>query len=105
MNLGENLRRLIEINGITQKELANRMNIAPSTMGCYVQNTREPDYETLKKLADYFGVSTDFLLGHLTTPTNTQLETYLLHIFRAMNDEQQKIYLAQGEAFIRNANE
>ena len=41
---GDNLRTLIEERDITQKELARQLNIAPSTLGSYVQNVREPDF-------------------------------------------------------------
>ena len=61
MSFGDNLRALIEERGITQKELARKLNIAPSTLGSYVQNVREPDFETLKTIAGYFDVSTDYL--------------------------------------------
>ena len=44
MSFGNNLRTLIEERNMTQKELAQQMNIAPSTIGSYVQNTREPDF-------------------------------------------------------------
>ena len=44
MSFGDNLRTLIEERNLTQKELAKQLNIAPSTMGSYVQNTREPDF-------------------------------------------------------------
>ena len=50
MSFGNNLRALIEERGMTQKELAIQLNIAPSTMGCYVQNTREPDFDTLQTI-------------------------------------------------------
>ena len=43
MSFGDNLRALIEERDITQKELAKKLNIAPSTLGSYVQNVREPD--------------------------------------------------------------
>ena len=54
MNFGNKLRALIEERGITQKELASHLNIAPSTVSSYVQNTREPDFVTLKLIAKYF---------------------------------------------------
>lgn len=63
MNFGDRLRILIDERGITQKELASQLNIAPSTVSSYVQNTREPDFATLKSLAIYFSVSIDYLLG------------------------------------------
>jgi transcriptional regulator with XRE-family HTH domain len=57
------LRKLRENKGITQAELGKVLSISPSTIGMYEQGRRSPDYETLKKIADYFGVSTDCLLG------------------------------------------
>ena len=50
MKFGTVLRKLIEEHGITQKSLAAKLNLAPSTLGSYVQNTREPDFELLKKI-------------------------------------------------------
>ena len=54
MSFGDNLRALIEERDITQKELAKKLNIAPSTLGSYVQNVREPDFATLKMFANFF---------------------------------------------------
>ena len=62
MSFGDHLRTLLEERSMTQKELAHHLNIAPSTVGSYVQNTREPDFSTLKSLAAYFHVSIDYLL-------------------------------------------
>ena len=80
MDFGRQLRALIEEQGITQKELAGKLYIAPSTLGCYVQNTREPDFATLTAIADYFDVSTDYLLTRRTTLTASAREEELLRI-------------------------
>lgn len=101
MNFGNQLRALIEEQGITQKELAGRLNIAPSTLGCYVQNTREPDFATLTAIANYFDVSIDYLLAHRTPQAKSDREETLLRIFRSLSDEQQELYLEQGKAFLR----
>lgn len=101
MEFGEKLRGLIEERGLTQKELAKNMCIAPSTLGCYVQGIREPDFATLKVFADYFGVTADYLLDCSSKNTNEALESELLRVFRSLTEEQQKIYLEQGKAFIR----
>lgn len=101
MSLGDNLRRLLDENGMTQKELARHMNIAPSTMGCYVQNSREPDYNTLKRIADYFDVSIDYLLDHHTADVRSDGESDLLRIYRSMTPAEQELYLEQGRAFKR----
>ena len=74
MNFGDKLRALIEERGIRQKELAIQLNIAPSTLGSYVQNTREPDFDTLKLLANYFNVSADYLLNIQTGKIATHQE-------------------------------
>ena len=71
MRFGGNLRTLIEERDMTQKELAAKLNIAPSTMGSYVQNTREPDFATLKSIAKFFNVSIDYLLDNHTGKTST----------------------------------
>ena len=86
MSFGENLRSLIEERNMTQKELAMQLNIAPSTMGSYVQNTREPDFATLKLLANYFDVSIDYLLDNFTGKVADHHEAELLRIFRSLPD-------------------
>ena len=101
MSFGDNLRKLLNDRGITQKQLAMSLNIAASTLGNYIQDSREPDFETLKRLADFFDVSIDYLLGHCSKEANNHLENEILHIFRSLTPEQQEIYLEQGKAMIK----
>lgn len=101
MDFGTRLRILIEEKGITQKELALQFNIAPSTVSSYVQNTREPDFETLKLFAKYFEVSTDYLLNFYTNNIETEKENELIRIFRSLSTSQQDLYVEQGKAFLR----
>ena len=63
MQFGDILRGLLEQDGISQKQLADALNLAPSTLGNYIRGLREPDFATLSRIADYFGVTADFLLG------------------------------------------
>lgn len=58
----EKLRELRKEKGISLKELGAEMGVAESTMSLYENGKRQPDYETLLKLAEYFGVSVDYLL-------------------------------------------
>lgn len=101
MSFGDNLRTLIEERDMTQKELAMQLNIAPSTMGSYVQNTREPDFATLKSIAKFFNVSIDYLLDNHTGKTATHQEDELLRIFRSLLPEQREICLEQCRVFVR----
>ncbi|PFE56045.1 transcriptional regulator [Bacillus cereus] len=61
--LGERLRSLRKENGLTMKELGQELNLAESTISGYENGNRKPDYETLDKFANFFKVSTDYLLG------------------------------------------
>lgn len=49
--------------GLTQKEMADRLGIAKSTVSMYENGNREPDFELLEQIADYFNVDMNFLLG------------------------------------------
>lgn len=66
------IRQLRIENGINQSEFAKKMKVANSTMCNYENGTREPDYEIACKMADYFKVSLDFLLGRDNTTIDTQ---------------------------------
>ena len=55
------IKELREKNKVTQRELANFLNIAPSTFNGYEKETSEPNIATLKKIANYFNVSLDYL--------------------------------------------
>lgn len=101
MSFGDILRKLLNDRGITQKQLAMSLNIAASTLGNYIQDSREPDFETLKRLADFFDVSVDYLLGHRSKKANSFTEDELLHIFRSLTPEQQEIYIEQGKVMIK----
>ena len=90
---------------ITQKQFANDLNIAPSTIGGYVQGISEPDFETLKRIALYFNVSADYLLNIPENKINNLAEEELLRVFRSMTIEQQQLYIEQGKVFVRANNQ
>lgn len=105
MSFGENLRTLIEERKLTQKEVAKHLNIAPSTLGSYVQNVREPDFATIKLIAEYFDVSIDYLLDYNLNLNSTWQENELLRIFRSLTQEQQYICIEQCKVFVRMNSE
>ena len=57
------LKKLRKMRKISQLKLAIDLNMNQNTISRYENLEREADYETLIKLADYFGVSIDYLLG------------------------------------------
>lgn len=68
MTLGKRIKELREKKGYTQRALADLLSIGNSTLAMYEVDKREPDNDTLSKIADFFGVSTDYLLGRNTPP-------------------------------------
>ena len=59
-------KSLRQASGYTQQELADKLGISRSRIGMYETGAREPDFETLEIIADFFNVSTDYLLGRQT---------------------------------------
>lgn len=49
--------------GLTQSKLSAAIGVSRSTLAMYETNKSEPDFKTISKLADFFGVSVDYLLG------------------------------------------
>ncbi|WP_026487138.1 helix-turn-helix domain-containing protein [Caldanaerobius polysaccharolyticus] len=61
--LGKKIRMLRKKAGLTQKQFGDIFNIAKSTVSQYESGKSRPDDDTKKKIARYFGVSLDWLLG------------------------------------------
>ena len=66
------LRELRTQKGLTQAELSKTLQVSASSIGMYEQGRREPDNETLGKIANYFNVTTDYLLGRTDEPSDFQ---------------------------------
>ena len=63
METGEIIEKLRRERKMPQKELAAILNVSVGTVSNYENGVHFPDLATLHKLADFFQVSTDFLLG------------------------------------------
>jgi len=63
MKIGDRLAQLRKEKGYSMQEMANRLGIAKSTYAGYESNYREPSLDMIKKMAGFFDVSTDYLLG------------------------------------------
>ena len=62
-NFGSILKSLRINRSLTQTELANKLGISYSTISMYERSQRQPDFETLEAIADFFNVDMDYLLG------------------------------------------
>lgn len=77
MDFGNKLRELRMEKKMLQKEMADILNVSCGTISNYEKNVHFPDGHTLCKIADYFGVSIDYLMGR----------TSLRHSLEILNQE------------------
>ena len=60
---GEKLKELRIEKGLSQRKLGEIFNVCNQTVSFWESGSREPDMDMLVEIAEYFGVSVDFLLG------------------------------------------
>lgn len=94
--------RLLELrkqNGLTQTEMANKLYLSQNGYASYESGRTEPNIETLCKLADFYNVSLDYLVGRdrvgdigYLTPS----QTTVVNIIKRLN--QQNLLLLTGRA-------
>lgn len=80
----EIIRRLLKERGMKQRELSEILGCSESTMSQYISGKRNPDFETLLKIAEEFGVSVDYLLREEKQPLTDDEE--LWEIRQALHD-------------------
>ena len=66
--IGQRIRDLRTSRGLTQEQLADKLNITKSRLGMYEIGQREPDFEMAEAIADYFNVDIDYLSGRSDIP-------------------------------------
>ena len=108
------LKMLRKQKKLLQKELADIFNVDQTTVSKWEVGKAIPDYGTLQKLADYFNVSVDYLLGREEKmpagfPTDiSELEADLRKVnfpvdeWMQLTDEQKNILLSTIENFIKS---
>lgn len=66
-HLGELLAELRQDSGMTQKELGQILCVSSGTISNYENNVHLPDAEKIIAIADYFHITTDYLLGRTSS--------------------------------------
>lgn len=66
--LSKRIKQLRESHGETQQKMAENLGVSQQTIAGWEKGQRNPSLETLSTLADYFGVSVDYLLGRTDIP-------------------------------------
>lgn len=105
-----NVKNLIDLrkqNKKTQSEIAKYLNLTTAGYNKYEINKTEPSIENLKKLADYYNVSLDYLVGREFASKYaylTENEKNLLDIFREMTEDNQQVYYQEGKGILLAQN-
>lgn len=60
----ENLKELRKATKTTQNELAEAIGVSQQSINKYENHNVEPDIESLRRMADYFGTTIDYIVGH-----------------------------------------
>ncbi|HDR6217350.1 helix-turn-helix domain-containing protein [Bacillus cereus group sp. MYBK249-1] len=76
---GTRLHTLRKERKLRQEDMAKQLGIARTTYAMYEQGNREPDYNTLIKLATFFEVSIDYLLGTTEMRQVTNIQDHELY--------------------------
>lgn len=74
------LKTLRQDRKLTQKTVADFLGVDRTTYSKYETGASEPTFDTIRRLADYFGVSVEFLMGNNSTLATTQSKTHVVKI-------------------------
>ena len=84
----ERLKELRKEYKLTQKQLALKLGVGQSAIANYEQSLRFPDEKMLRRVADYFSISLDFLMGrtdvHTDLTTALEAENFSLEMLREL---------------------
>lgn len=75
MMFAEALKHLRKARKLNQISLADIFGVSQATIASWESGKRQPDFETLLKIADFFQVSTDYLLGRVPMTVEVKKET------------------------------
>lgn len=107
------LKRLRNKSNLTQRQVAEAVGIGLQAYSYYEKGERQPQFQTLCKLADFFDVTVDELLGRTTEPQlfdNARVERpEILELYESLTPELQEHALAYlhglaDRAAIRNVH-
>ena len=105
-----NLKLLRQEYGISQQRLAEAIGVSQPSINKYENHNIEPEIEVLKRMADYFNTSIDFIVGHTDIRRRiehtdvfhlNQFETEVITRFRSLDEEEKKCIDLTIKTFLR----
>lgn len=93
-------------SGYSQKDVANAVGVAKSTYSLYESGKREPNVDTIKKIASFLNTSGDILLGIEDSDITTEKQNNdikLLDLYRQLNGEGQQRVIDYTEDLVSSS--
>ncbi|MGL5676814.1 MAG: helix-turn-helix transcriptional regulator [Cellulosilyticaceae bacterium] len=86
--LKDRLKKLRNNKQLSQRALAELIDVSQQTIGSWETGRTEPDQQAIRRLADFFNVSADYLLGNSDLPRQTRID-------KAVSDDPELLEFAQ----------
>lgn len=105
---GENLKSFRKIRSLTQAELGNKVQLSRSQISNLETNFNEPDLDSLDRIASFFDISVDTLMGREFTTNEKNLENVLDEIqtvFAGLDESQREQFCKQLKFYTQFLNE
>ena len=102
-NFANVLRLLRTEKNMSQQELARALRISKSAVNMYERGERQPNFETLELIADFFNVDTDYLIGRTNKTTRIiRPDTLAAHFDGDEYTEEELEEIKQFAEFVKN---
>lgn len=85
--IGCRINELLAINNVKQKELAAYLSISDNIVSYFVKGTRVPNTEQIIKIANFFNVSSDYLLGLTDAKTTKDTDLRAIVDYTGLSEE------------------
>lgn len=100
MTVFDRVKKLAEKQGISIVELEEKLDFGRNSL--YSWKRKTPNGDRLKKVADFFNVTTDYLLGRTPTPTFTRRDEHdvqktLEEMIEGLSDKNALSYMKNGD--------
>ncbi|HDR7601542.1 TPA: helix-turn-helix transcriptional regulator [Bacillus mycoides] len=106
--IGEKIKELRKNSKITQEQLGNAIGVSKMAISYFEKGKKSPGRESLEKIADYFNVTTDYLLGRSEDPelneeenkTVTEEGKNIMTLIESLPEDERKKAWEQLEMYV-----
>ncbi|AUS95410.1 hypothetical protein CDQ84_19100 [Clostridium thermosuccinogenes] len=95
-NVKRNLGYYLSLRGISQKELADKLNVSQSAVTNWIKGKNSPDIETVAEICDILSISVVDLFGTENNDMYTEMEKRVIAEYRKKPELQHAIHVLLG---------